>query len=76
MPGRNGGGNGDPQPAERDVLAYRWYKAGRQLARLGKRREGHACFRRALHWRRSYIRAWWGAAATVGFGAARASDGR
>ncbi|MCZ6572794.1 MAG: glycosyltransferase family A protein [Planctomycetota bacterium] len=67
VPGRNGGANGGPEPAERRVLAYRWYKAGRQLARLGKRHEGHECFRRALHWRLGYFRAWWGAAATVGF---------
>ena len=66
-PACEGAANGAPQLAERRVLAYRWYKAGRQLVRIGKRREGHTCFRRSLRWRRGYFRAWWGAAVTVGF---------
>jgi glycosyltransferase involved in cell wall biosynthesis len=39
-------------------MAQRWYWAGKQLAALDRVDEARQCFRRAIAWRPTFIRAW------------------
>ncbi len=39
-------------------LAQRWYWAGKQLFALGRADEARACFRRAISWQPTLLRAW------------------
>ena len=42
----------------RRALAMCWYRAGRQLSREGDKIGAHHCFKRALHWHPTFLRAW------------------
>lgn len=42
----------------RDGVAAYWYRAGKQLERLGEKEEAQECFRRAIRWKPTMWRAW------------------
>ena len=54
------GGRDVLEPAVwRQVLARRWYGAGRQMQRAGRSTEARRCYRQAARWGRFSPRVWW-----------------
>lgn len=59
-----GGKDAVERPVWVQVLAQRWYKAGRQFMKHQRPLEARKCFMRSLYWKPTFVKSWWGALST------------